>query len=103
MEETQLMQIIAQSGTAQSLCQEALSCFQQQQLETGLNKVHQAQACLKAAQKVHGELLQEFAQENSTDTNLLLIHAEDHLTAAETIYALMDNFKVIYQQLEGKK
>ncbi|MFR6673789.1 MAG: PTS lactose/cellobiose transporter subunit IIA [Enterococcus avium] len=103
MNEELLMHIISYSGTARSLCHEALTSFQEGAFETGEEKYQQAKKELLNAKKKHGELLQHFASAEAIETNLLMVHAEDHLTSTNTIFELISSFKYLFQAVKSQE
>lgn len=103
VDEVILMNIISHSGSARSLCHEALSFFQEEQFEKGQNKLNEAKEELVSAKKAHSELLQQFAAAEKVETNLLLVHAEDHLSSTGVIFELVDYFKSLYIKMEELK
>lgn len=100
MDELILMNIISYSGSARSLCHEALMDFQSGKKEQGGKKYQEAKEALVLAQKAHGELLQKFALSETIESNLLLIHAEDHLSSTGVIFELVNHFNYLYQRVE---
>lgn len=100
-EELDWMQIISNSGDARSLCFEALKLFREGNFSEGLEKQAEAKSRLIDAKKVHGKLLARFASQEQIDINLLVIHAEDHLSSSQVILELLNEFYYLYNKGEG--
>ena len=78
------MQIILHAGNAKSEIFEALKEFKNGNEELSLIKSKNAQRELILAEKAHAVLLRDLAEANRMDdVDLLLVHAEGHLSAAD--------------------
>ena len=99
--EASSMQIILHSGNAKSDIFEALKEFKEGNTALSLNKSESAQQELILAEKAHAELLRELAEANRmNDVDLLLVHAEGHLSAADVAVNII---KKIIGMGESKK
>ena len=83
-----LMQIISFSGEARSFCFEALQQLREGKHDDSKHTYQLAKEKLYNAKHEHAKLLKEFAGGELENTNLLMVHAEDQMMAAETIYQL---------------
>lgn len=95
-------QLILHSGNARSMSYEALQLCKHHQVDAGKALYQQAREELIEAQKMHAQLLRIMAsQEETLDINLLLIHAEDHITSSGVASELTGELIDIYERLEA--
>ena len=55
---------------------------------------------LLIAQKKHAELLRDMANEEDVETNLLMIHAEDHVFGAQNTLEMANEIVELYGRLK---
>lgn len=55
---------------------------------------------LGEAHQVHNDLLAKFSSGEKVETNLLLVHAMDHLTSAEMILQMAEKLCKLYERIE---
>lgn len=84
-----VMQIIASSGEARSLCLKAARIAREGQLEAAEDLLNQAKEQLRKAHKVQTGLIQAEGRGEKTEVTILMIHAQDHLMNALTVRELI--------------
>lgn len=77
-------QIISNSGIARSKLVEAVSEAKNGNFEKAEEKILESDEIFIEAHHCHAKILQEEANGNKTEINLLLLHAEDQMMAAES-------------------
>lgn len=77
-------QMISFAGTARSMYIKAIRKAKNNEIEEARKMVHEGKKLFIDAHKAHAGLLSE-STNNSTDINILLIHAEDQMMSAETL------------------
>ncbi|ATZ16312.1 PTS system cellobiose-specific IIA component/PTS system lactose-specific IIA component [Entomoplasma freundtii] len=75
--------IVSQAGDSFSYSMEAIGLIRKNDFAKAEAKLKLAEDVLLEAHKTHSELLFDFAQGKGIETNILLVHAQDHLTKAE--------------------
>lgn len=94
-------QLILHSGNARSLAFEALQAAKQSNFNEANTKYEEAKKELVEAQKMHAQLLRMMANQEEIDINILLIHAEDHITASSMAVENTREFIDLYQIVRG--
>lgn len=93
-------QLILHSGNARSLAYEALQKVKETQFDEGETLYKQAKDELVEAQKMHAQLLRAMANQEEVDINLLLIHAEDHITSSGIMCEMTREMIDMYKKME---
>ena len=75
-------QLILHSGNSRSSSMEALECARNGKFEEAEKKLEEAEKELGEAHDAQTKLLVEEAQGAEMKPNILLVHAQDHFTAA---------------------
>lgn len=75
--------IVSQSGDSFSYSMEAMALIRKNEFDQAQEKIKLAKTVLLEAHKTHSQLLFDFAKGDGIEPNILLIHAQDHLTKAE--------------------
>lgn len=103
-----VMQIIASSGEARSLCLKAVRTAREGRLEEADELLKQAKEQLGKAHKVQTGLIQAEGRGEKTEVTILMIHAQDHLMNALTVRELIVELieetrqrKALEQKLKG--
>ncbi|TQQ84202.1 PTS lactose/cellobiose transporter subunit IIA [Peptacetobacter hominis] len=78
-------QIISSVGMAKSMYIEAMRFAEKGEFETAESKIKEGEKIFLDGHKAHAQLIQKEASGESVVPNMLLMHAEDQLMAAETI------------------
>lgn len=93
-------QLILHSGNARSMAFEALGLVKNKQMNEGEELYNKAKEELIEAQKIHAQMLRIMAnQEENLDVNLLLIHAEDHISSTAVACEMTGEFIDLYKKV----
>lgn len=91
--------VISASGAAKSLFMEAMQHARKREFEEAEGCIREGEESRQKGHEAHFELIQNEASGNPVPINLLLMHAEDQLMAAETIKIMaeeiIENYKAI--------
>lgn len=98
--EVSAFQLILHSGNARSSAYEALESIKHLRKQVGLDKMKEAKTELVIAQKEHAQLLRRFANEETIQVNLLLVHAEDHISSTQVCVELIGELIQMYERME---
>lgn len=93
-------QLILHSGNARSLAYEALQMVKSGSFDEGVAQYLKAKEELIEAKKMHAELLRIMANNEGLDINLLLIHAEDHITSSSMMCEVYEELIDMYKKME---
>lgn len=97
------LQIILHAGNAKSAALMAIDAAHDGDFEEAEKQLAEAQAEMSAAHKKQFELTQAEANGEEVDINIILIHAEDHLTMAIMASDFAVRFIELYRdKYEGK-
>lgn len=77
--------IISAVGTAKSMYIEAMKIAEKGDFDLASQKIKEGESIFIEGHTAHGELIQKEASGETVVPNILLMHAEDQLMAAETI------------------
>lgn len=92
-------QIISAVGTAKSLYIEAMKIAESGDFETAKAKIKEGEDIFVQGHSAHSSLIQKEASGEGVTPNLLLLHAEDQLMAAETIKIMAEEIIRLNQRL----
>ena len=101
--EVSCMQMILHSGNARGDAYEAIDDIKNKEFDKAKDLLDNAKKELLMAQKQHAELLREMASDNNVPTNLLLVHAEDHVAGSEMALDMAKELYTVYEILAGRK
>lgn len=101
--EVSCMQMILHSGNARADAYEAIDNVKNKEFDKAKELIENAKNELLLSQKTHAELLREMASEEDVETNLLLIHAEDHVSVSEMSIDMAKELYAVYEILAGRK
>lgn len=100
--ETQIMQLIVHAGDARSCAMEALRIAREGQFAQAEEKMQQCEKAMTLAHQIQAELLEDSFGEGAT-VDMLLVHAQDHLTMAILTYdfaqELIELHRIRYSQV----
>lgn len=95
------MAIILHAGNAKSSAYEALIEVKKRNYSIFDEKYSEAKREMKLAHKAHAELLRKLSSENRMkDVDLLLVHAEGHLSSTEIAVDMIGEFGELYKWKE---
>lgn len=86
----QAMNLIFIAGNAKSLALESLSYFEKKENQIALEKLKQSKQELHKAHQIQTKLMQEEMNGKVIEKSLLMIHAQDHFMASETVIELIE-------------
>lgn len=92
-------QIISTVGTAKSMYIEAIGEAKQGNIERAKELIEEGTTVYADGHHAHAKLIQQEAQGNPTEINLLLLHAEDQMMSAETVKIMALEFIDLYERL----
>lgn len=97
------MQMILHSGNARADAYEAIDLVKNKEFEQASALLENAKKELLESQKTHAELLREMASDENVPTNLLLVHAEDHVASSEIALDMAKELFTVYEILANRK
>lgn len=99
-------EMIASAGESKSFSMQAIEACREFQFDKAEELLKQASQSLSKARKSHFGLIQELPNGTQVDVNLLLVHAEDHLTSAgiqkDQAQEFLHLYKMIYELKKPK-
>lgn len=95
------MQIILNAGNAKSSALMAIDAAADGDFAEADRLLEEARTEMNAAHKYQFEMTQAEANGNPVDLNIILIHAEDHLTMAIVVSDLAERFINLYKKQAG--
>lgn len=95
------MQIITYAGVAKSCYMEALAAAKRGDFETASAAAQKGDESFVEAHHGHGALLQEEMETEEPRISLLMCHAEDQLTGAETLKTIILELIELYKEKRG--
>ena len=98
--EQECFQIILHGGNARSIAYEALGKLKQGQMEAAKEKIAEAKEELTLAGCQHAQLLQSFVTDETLKVEMLLVHAEDHMSSSSVIVEMTQELMEVYERLE---
>ena len=94
--------LIAQAGDAKAEAMQAIKAAREGRFE-------EAEALLKSAEEknarahdIQFELIQQESLGNSVDVNIILVHAQDHLTMAMVVRDMAEEMIELYKRLSAE-
>lgn len=94
--------LIAAAGNAKSQAMMAIRAARDGNIEEARGLLVTADEDLHAAHRAQTELLTEEARGNGVAVNVILVHAQDHLTSAMLVRDLAEEFIELYVILAAK-
>ncbi|MBO1264551.1 PTS lactose/cellobiose transporter subunit IIA [Proteiniclasticum sp. SCR006] len=93
-------EMIAKNGAARSLFLEAIQEAKKGKFKEAAILMEDGEAMLLEGHAVHGELITQVARGESVEMDLLLVHAEDQMMAAEMFKLLAREFIELYRRIK---
>ncbi|MEF9920728.1 MAG: PTS lactose/cellobiose transporter subunit IIA [Erysipelotrichaceae bacterium] len=100
--EKESFQLILHSGNSRSFAYEALALVKEKEFVKGNEKIEEAKNELLIAQKLHAQLLRKMANDEELNIDLLLIHAEGHISSSQIAFEMTKEFIALYERLGDK-
>ena len=101
--EVSSMQMIMHSGNSRNDSCEAIKFVKNKEFEAAEQCLEKSNSELLMAQKEHAKVLREMAESGKMETNLLLVHAEDHVSVSEMALDMARELVDVYKILGGVK
>lgn len=98
--EQKAFELILHSGNARSLAHDALSLIKNKQREEANAKLDEAQKELIEAQKLHAQFLRSMANQEEIKMDLLMVHAEDHVSGSQSCLEMAKEIIAIYERID---
>ncbi len=97
--EQECFQIILHGGNGRSIAFEAIRYAKQNNLAQAKESLAQARIEIQEASKVHAKLLQRFVTDETCKVEMLLVHAEDHMSSSQVILEMATELIDIYERM----
>ena len=92
-------EMIAKNGAARSLFLEAVQEAKKGKYSEARRLMEDGKALIAEGHTIHGNLITKFARGEHVEMDLLLVHAEDQMMAAEMFKLLAREFIEIYEKI----
>lgn len=92
-------ELILHSGTARTEIHEAFAEMRQSHFDEAEGKLAQANEMILEAHHAQTRLLQEYATGAVIPTEIIIVHAQDHLMTTMTLLEVAREMLVLYQRL----
>lgn len=96
-------QIIMNAGNSKSAAFMAIEAARKGNFEEAESKIKEAESEMKAAHQTQIDMIRQEASGTPVDVNIILVHAQDHLTMAMLSNDLAEQFIDLYRQIEALK
>lgn len=94
--------LIGIAGDSKAESMAAIECGKQGDFEGARKHLAAADETMVKAHDAQTEMLQREAEGNPVDVNIILVHAQDHLTMAQIMRDMAEQFVDLYQAIEKK-
>lgn len=94
--------IISAAGEAKSYLMQALREGRKGEYEEGEELIKKAKEELLKAHDIHMEVIQQEAEGNKVEINMLLMHSEDQLMSVETLMVVVEELINVYKNIHIK-
>lgn len=95
--------LIYSAGNAKSYALMAIECAREYDFETANEHLQTAEEELHKAHGIQYTLIQKMANGETVNTDVLLVHAQDHLTMAMLTIENAKEFLHLYKLIKGKE
>lgn len=99
--ENVLMELVCYAGNAKSMALQAVMKAEDHNMEAAQDQLKKAKEELHKAHTIQTDLMTKEIQGEPVEKSILLIHAQDHFMAANTVIELAERFLKLYERLEG--
>lgn len=94
-------QIIATAGEAKSIYMQAFSALEEYDFESAQQLANKASELFVMAHDIELKMLQDEANGNSIETNIIAVHAQDYLTTVTIFKDLFDKELRLYKRIKA--
>lgn len=95
-------QIILHSGNARTNIHEALELMKESEFDEAEKKLKEANEELLRAHRSQTDLLQRYAAGESVQTDIIMVHAQDHLMNTMTLKEIALEMLHLHQKIDNK-
>ena len=95
--------LIGIAGDSKAESMQAIDCCQQGDFEGARKHLAAADETMVKAHDAQTEMLQQEAEGNPVPVNIILVHAQDHLTMAQVMRDMAEQFMDLYQTVQTLK
>ncbi|GAA0744671.1 PTS lactose/cellobiose transporter subunit IIA [Clostridium oceanicum] len=96
--EMMYFEMISNAGEGRSCSMEAIALAKENKFEEAEKLIEEASEALERCHKSQTALIQSYAAGENVDTNVLLIHAQDHLMTSMVVRDLAREFIELYKR-----
>lgn len=96
-------QIIMNAGNSKSAALMAIEAAKDGDFAEADERLREAETEMRAAHQTQIDMIQQEAAGNPVDVNIILVHAQDHLTMAILAKDLAEQFVELYRQMSEMK
>ena len=95
--------LIGIAGDSKAESMQDIDCCKQGDFEGARKHLAAADETMVKAHDAQTEMLQQEAEGNPVPVNIILVHAQDHLTMAQVIRDMAEQFMDLYQTVQTLK
>lgn len=95
--------LIGIAGDSKAESMAAIECCKQGDFKAAQEHLAAADQMMVKAHDAQTEMLQQEAEGNPVPLNIILIHAQDHLTMAQVMRDMADQFMDLYRMMQSIK
>ena len=96
-------EIILNAGNSESASIMSIEASREYRFDEAHQQYHIADEELRTAHTIQTQLLQAAARGESIEMDILMVHAQDHLTMASLLKEVSKEFMNIYQEIQALK
>lgn len=96
-------EIILHSGDARTMIHEGFELMKKGEIQEAEKKLEDANTELLEAHKSQTSLLQNYANGDKVEMEVIMVHAQDHLMTTMTLREMALQFLEMYNQFQGLK
>lgn len=97
------MRLIFASGNAKSTAVQAMQAAEDNNLDAARSLIKKAKEQLHEGHAIQTKLMQDEINGKEVEKSILLIHAQDHFMAADTVILMADRIIKLYAQLDKEE
>lgn len=95
-------QIIAKAGDSKAFSMDAIRAARDGDFEQADNMLKQSEESMRQAHDFQFDMIQQEAAGNHMDVNIILVHAQDHLSMAVMAKDMAEEMVLLYKELRGR-
>ncbi len=95
-------EIILHSGLSRTMIHEAFKMMKDNDFENAEHKLKESNDKLLLAHQSQTELLQQYSSGDTFNTEIIMVHAQDHLMTTMTLKEIASEMLYLYEKLENK-